>query len=174
MKLATKLRHTPLSVMTIVLALLLGLGWGQLTKPARANSPSSAFPVQGFSLPLQVQAVAAQGFAAPGNNLPANFLAVVTDLAGAPVTTLTQADFQIIDHFSVPGQTCGFTNNIVSFNNVHNGAYQIQVTLHNLNPQVLCAWVAGDYLAQVIVRDGARQGQTPTTLSIKCPQTCGL
>lgn len=112
---------------------------------------------------LIVQVEASQGFAAPGNSLPANLLVVVTDRSGAPVTNLDQTDFSISNQFGLPGQTCGFSNNIVSFDNVMNGAYRIQVDL------VLpgCTWVAGDYLAHVAVTHGMRRGQAPTTLSVK-------
>jgi len=112
---------------------------------------------------LNVQAQAAQGFAAPGNMQPANFLVLVTDaITGAAVTDLAQSNFSVINHFSVPGATCGFSNNITSFNNVGTGAYQIQVA-----PR-LCVWVQGDYLAQVIVSvDPLRGGQAPAILSIK-------
>jgi hypothetical protein len=45
---------------------------------------------------------------------------------------------------------------------VGTGAYQIQVA------PVSCAWVQGDYLAQVIiVGDPLRRGQAPATLSIR-------
>ena len=103
-----------------------------------------------------------QAHAAPGNSAPANFLVVVTDENGAPVTNLEQADFTVINHFSIPGQVCGFSNNIVAFNNVGTGAYHIQVDLVNRG----CTWVKGDYLAQVMVADGARRGQTAVKFSV--------
>jgi hypothetical protein len=117
---------------------------------------------------LRVQVAASQGFASPGNSLPANILVVVTDASGAPVSNLVQTDFFISNQFSLPGQTCGFSNNIVSFTNVLNGAYRIQVDL------VLpgCTWVEGDYLAHVAVTQGLRRGQAPATLSVKCPVRC--
>lgn len=118
------------------------------------NSPTSSA--------LFVQAEAGQGFAAAHNNQPANFLIVVTDpITGLAVTDLTQKNFTMVDHFSIPGQTCGFSNNITAFNNVGTGAYQIQVKPKN------CNWVAGDYLAQIIVAAKARNGQATATLSIK-------
>jgi hypothetical protein len=87
---------------------------------------------------------------------------LVTDpLTGEAVTGLTQKNFQIINHFSIPGQVCGFSNNISSFNNVGTGAYQIQVRPKG------CNWVAGDYLAQVIVSAKSRNGQAAAKLSIK-------
>ena len=111
---------------------------------------------------LLVQAEAGQGSAAPGNNLPAKFLVVVTDpVTGEAVTNLTQSTFQIINHFSLPGQTCGFSNNITSFVNVGTGAYRIHVRPGG------CNWVAGDYLAQIIVGGSARKGQAAATLSIE-------
>jgi hypothetical protein len=113
-----------------------------------------------------VQAEAAQGRAAPGNTQFANFLVVVTEHdTGEPVTTLIQSDFQIINHFAVTGQVCGFSNNIVSFANTGTGAYQIRVGLETSVPG--CAWVAGDYLAQVIVTNGTLQGQATATLSVE-------
>lgn len=121
---------------------------------------------------LDVQAQASQGFAAPGNTQPANFLVIVTDRSGTPVTGLTQSDFQIIDHLTLPGQVCGFgSNNITFFEDKFTGAYQIQVSLNTSVPG--CHWVAGDYLTQVTVLDGARRGQAATTLSVKCQQSCG-
>ncbi len=114
------------------------------------------------SAALLVQAEAGQGFAAPHNNQPANFLVVVTDnISGLAITNLTQKNFAIVDHFSIPGQTCGFSGNITSFNNVLNGAYQIQVKPKN------CNWVAGDYLAQIIVSTKTSNGQATAKLSVK-------
>jgi hypothetical protein len=111
---------------------------------------------------LFVQAQAGQGFAASHNNQPANFLIVITDpITGIAVTDLTQKNFTMVNHFSIPGQTCGFSNNITAFNNVGNGAYQIQVKPKN------CNWVAGDYLAQIIVAAKGRNGQAAATLSIR-------
>jgi hypothetical protein len=111
---------------------------------------------------LLVQAQAGQGFAAPHNNQPANFLIVVTDpITGVAVIDLVQKNFIMVNHFSIPGQTCGFSNQISSFNNVLNGAYQIQVKPKG------CNWVAGDYLAQIIVSAKDRNGQATAKLSIK-------
>jgi hypothetical protein len=142
------------SAVTIGLLLVLSTAWLYSTKQVQADSPDNA---------LLVRVEASQGFAAPGNSLPANFLVVVTDRRGAPVTDLNQADFAVINQFGLPGQACGFSNNIVSFDNVLNGAYRIQVDL------VLpgCTWVEGDYLAQVAVTNGVRRGQEPATLSVK-------
>lgn len=114
------------------------------------------------STALFVQSHAAQGFAAPGNGEQANFLVVVTDpITGEPITTLTQTNFKIQNHFSIPGQACGFTNNITTFNNTGSGAYHLQV-----KPQG-CKWVAGDYLAQVIVKGKSSTGQATVKLSIR-------
>jgi hypothetical protein len=131
--------------------------------------------VMGFAPPrimaqsaLNVDAQAARGFAAPSNNQAANFLIVVTNpLTGAAVTNLAQTDFEIINHFGIPGQVCGFSNNIVFFHNVGTGAYHIQVKLHHTNPSVVCAWVRGDYLAQVSVSSAQRLGQATVKLSIR-------
>lgn len=113
---------------------------------------------------LLVQAQAAQGRAEPGNSQPANFLVLVTDPeTGAAVSDLVEANFQIINHFLITGQTCGFSNNIVGFVNVGTGAYQIRVGL--VVPG--CTWVAGDYLAQVLVIRGADAGQAATLLSVE-------
>jgi hypothetical protein len=139
------------AVMGLMTALT--VGWGL---QANAQDVGRAF---------FVQAEAAQGFAAPGNTQPANFLVVVTDhRTGAPVTNLSESNFAIINHFSIPGQLCGFSNQIAFFNNIGTGAYQIRVEL----PDILgCAWVQGDYLAQVIVNAVSKRGQATATLSIK-------
>ena len=125
----------------------------------KAPRVSKAPPV---STAVLVQAVAGQGFAAAGNNQPANFLVVVTNpVTGVAVTNLTQKNFTMVNHFSIPGQVCGFSNNITAFNNVLNGAYHIQVKPKG------CNWVSGDYLAQIIVSAKGIAGQTVATLSIK-------
>jgi hypothetical protein len=86
---------------------------------------------------VNVQAVAAKGTAAPGNNANADILVLVSDPhTGAGVTYLSKADFEVMDHFRVPGQTCGFSNNITSFNNVSTGAYQLTVATHSASPVV--------------------------------------
>jgi hypothetical protein len=117
---------------------------------------------------VNVQSVAARGSAAAGNNNNANILVLVTNpTTGAAVTTLTQTDFTVVDHFALPGQSCGFSNNITSFNNVGTGAYQITVTTHSTTPPAGgCKWVAGDYLGQVIVTTPALEGQAAFVLSI--------
>ena len=115
---------------------------------------------------LMVQAEAAQGHAAPYNTMPANVLVVVTNpRTGQAVAGLEQEDFAVINHFSIPGQVCGFSNNIVFFNDVMTGAYHIQVGLsEGVNG---CSWVHGDYLMQVIVTTGSRVGQGTATLSVR-------
>lgn len=117
---------------------------------------------------VNVQAVAAKGAAASGNNSNANILVLVTDVStGAGITSLNQGDFTVIDQFALPGQTCGFSNNITSFNNVMTGAYQITVATHSTKPPAGgCKWVAGDYLGQVIVKTTAVEGQAAFLLSI--------
>lgn len=136
--------------MMIALTFLVTVGWA-----LEANAE-----------PLLVQAEGSQGFAAPGNREPADFLVVVTrQLTGDPVTNLDQSDFAIINHFSLPGAKCGFSNQIISFVNVGTGAYQIQVGLPASIPS--CTWVRGNYLAQVRVSSGLDRGQTTVTLSIK-------
>ena len=108
-----------------------------------------------------VSAEAAAGFAAPGTSAPADILVLVTDpTTGQAITTLTQPAFVVISHFSHPGQTCGFSNNVVTFANVGTGAYHLQVA------PVGCTWTAGDFLLQVLVASGARRGQDAATLTI--------
>lgn len=148
-----------LPALMIVPALVLAFGGLHPPKQVHADLASTA---------LLVQVEASQGFAVPGNALPANFLVVVSDSTGAPVTDLTQAAFSISNQFGLPGQTCGFSNNIVSFDNVLNGAYRIQVDL--VLPA--CTWVEGDYLAYVAVANGGERGQAPATLSVRCPEMC--
>jgi hypothetical protein len=127
-----------------------------MSKKAPANTADAS------SVAMFVQAKAAQGFAAPGKKDPANFLVIVTDpTTGEAITGLVKKNFTIINHFSIPGQICGFSNNIVTFNDVGTGAYQLQVAPKG------CTWVAGDYLAQVIVAAKGRNGQAPVKLSIR-------
>ncbi|UCH92098.1 MAG: hypothetical protein JSV88_17605 [Candidatus Aminicenantes bacterium] len=143
------MRTTKFFLTVAILSLILTVGCG--------NGDSNA---------LFVQVEAAQGSAAPGNRAPANFLVVVTECqSGAPVTNLVQSNFDVINHFSVPGQKCGFTNNITAFKNVGTGAYRIQVELSGNIPD--CTWVKGDSLTQVIVSSGVKKGQGTATLSIK-------
>jgi hypothetical protein len=108
---------------------------------------------------------AAQGEAAAGNTHPANTLVVVTDpVTGMAVTGLRPEDFTVINHFSLPHQRCGFSNNITSFTDVGTGAYRVQV---GLSAEVeRCTWVRGEYLMQVIVTSGSRSGQGTAILRI--------
>jgi hypothetical protein len=117
---------------------------------------------------VNVQSVAAKGAAHSGNNSNADILVLVTDPhTGAGVTSLVQANFNIVDHFGIPGQTCGFSGNITSFHNVGTGAYQITVATHSVNPPPGgCKWVAGDYLGQVMVKTATELGQAAFMLSI--------
>jgi hypothetical protein len=151
----TETKKYPLVVPIVILALVMIAGLENFIQRVSADPKKGA---------LLVQAQAAQGRAAPGNSQPANFLVLVTDPdTGAGVTDLVEADFQIINHFAVTGQTCGFSNNIVSFVNVGTGAYQIKVGLVVAG----CTWAAGDNLAQVIVTHGSEAGQAAAVLSIE-------
>ena len=101
---------------------------------------------------LKVEVVASAGLAAAGDNDPANILVLVTDPeSGLPVTGLLQDNFIVVDHFTLPLQNCGFSGNIVSFFDIHSGAYQLKVQNHATGP--CSGWVSGDYLAQVYVAD---------------------
>jgi hypothetical protein len=138
-----------------VLAIGMLIALMQLAEKSSADSKKGA---------LLVQAVAAQGRADVGNSEPANFLVIVTDPdTGAAVTDLVEADFRIINHFLITGQTCGFSNNIVGFVNVGTGAYQIRVGLTLPG----CTWVAGNYLAQVAVARGSEAGQAAAILMVE-------
>ena len=110
---------------------------------------------------VTVQAMAAKGSARPGNNADADILVLVTDQnTGEGVTSLTQADFVVVDHFGIPHQRCGFSNNITNFNNVMTGAYQLNVATHaTMPPAGGCKWVEGHYLGQVIVSNSTFNGQ---------------
>jgi hypothetical protein len=117
---------------------------------------------------INLQAVAAKGAAAGGNNANANILVLATDPnTGAGVVTLAKGDFSVVDHFALPGQTCGFSTNITGFNNVGTGAYQITVATHSTTPPAGgCKWVSGDYLGQIIVKTATAEGQAAFLLSI--------
>ncbi len=133
-----------------------------LTRDISEISPE----VAGDATALLVQVEAGQGFARPYNTEPANLLVVVTDpRTGVAVTGLREEHFTVINHFSIPGQACGFSNTIVFFNDVMTGAYHIQVGLTDDVPG--CTWVWGDYLLQVIVAAGQRSGQGTATLRIR-------
>ncbi len=117
---------------------------------------------------VNVQAVASKGAAAPGNNDNANILVLVTSpRTGQGVGTLKQSDFEVVNHFLNPGQHCGFSHNITSFNSVGTGAYHITVATHAaVPPPGGCKWVAGRYLGQVIVKNPKVQGQAAFVLTI--------
>ena len=123
------------------------------------------------SLPVSaadVQAVASAGSASAGNNADADVLVLVTDSStGAAITSLTKPDFTVVDHFGLPGQPCGFSSNITSFNSVGTGAYQIGIATHSAHPPAGgCKWIKGEYLGQVIVKSGSTQGQAAFALNI--------
>jgi len=124
----------------------------------------SVTPDEGQALRVQVEA--GQGHAAPYNTEPANVLVVVTDpVTGRAVTGLRQEDFTVINHFSIPGQLCGFSNTIVFYNDVMTGAYHIQIEL--AKDIQGCTWVRGDYLMQVMIASRARAGQGTATLRVR-------
>jgi hypothetical protein len=128
---------------------------------ATAAAPAGSAVVRPATA-LLVQAQAAGGSAATGNSAPADILVLVTDpVTGAATIGLPQSSFVVINHFSHPGQTCGFSNNIVAFNDVGTGAYHVQVA------PVGCTWAPGDFLIQVIVASGARKGQAAAKLTIE-------
>ncbi|MFN0118885.1 MAG: hypothetical protein ACKV2V_00120 [Blastocatellia bacterium] len=154
MKTNTRSRNMLLSGLALALMFTL-ISAGYLTRPA------AAAPVAPVA--LNVQASASAGFAMQGNLNAANILVVVTGPDGAPVTDLAQADFSVINHFTLPGQVCGFSNNITSFVNAGTGAYRIRVGLPGGGG---CAWVHGDYLGQARIESGTRKGQAPFVLSI--------
>ena len=113
-----------------------------------------------------VQVTASQGAAALGNGLPADLLAVVTNAkSGMPVTGLVESNFTIVNHFSLPGQTCGFSNNITSFVDVGTGAYRLQVEPAG------CPWTEGEHLGQVTVSSRDANGQAAFALRVERPST---
>jgi hypothetical protein len=118
---------------------------------------------------VSVQAVAAAGAAAPGNNAGANILVLITDPnTGAAVTNLKQSDFTVIDYFDVPGAKCGFSQNISSFDNVLTGAYLISVKTQSTKPPASgCQWVKGNYLGQVQAKSSTGEGHAAFLLSIE-------
>jgi hypothetical protein len=117
---------------------------------------------------VSVQAVAAAGAAAAGNNDNADILVLVTDSdTGAAVSSLKQSDFGVSDYFGVPGQRCGFSGHITSFDASGAGAYQITVGTHSEKPPTGgCKWVKGDYLGQVQVNSSMGEGHAAFLLSI--------
>lgn len=91
-KLALAVKKVQLLVAVTTLALILTIGWGV---QANAQDEGRAF---------FVQAEAAQGFAAPGNTRPANFLVVVTNhRTGAPVAHLTESNLPLSITFRFQG-----------------------------------------------------------------------
>ena len=117
---------------------------------------------------LTVQAKASNGDALAGNNANANVLVLVTNTEmGVPVVTLAKPDFTVVDHFALPGQSCGFSSNITGFNNVGTGAYQITIATHATTPPPGgCKWVHGTYLGQVVVKVSTETGQGAFALAI--------
>jgi hypothetical protein len=124
--------------------------------------------ISSAALAADVQAVASAGPASAGNNADADLLVLVTDSStGAAITSLTKSDFTVVDQFGLPGQLCGFSNNVTSFNNVGTGAYQLGIATHSTHPPASgCKWIKGDYLGQVIVKSGSTQGQAAFSLNI--------
>ena len=120
------------------------------------------------TIAVDVQAVASKGSATAGNNGNADILVLVTDIhTGAGVANLTQANFNVVEHFGVVGQLCGFSGNITGFNNTGTGAYHINVATHNVNPPPGgCKWTAGDHLGQVMVKSPQVEGQGAFVLRI--------
>lgn len=111
-----------------------------------------------MSKAVNVQAVAAKCAAAPGNNLPAGILVIVTDpTTGQGVTNLVKSNFTVVNHIGFPGQAGGFSNKIVGFNNVKTGAYHILVKIGGNAPSP--HWVAGLYLGQIRIQSTAVAGQ---------------
>ncbi len=135
----------------VLAALLVAVGMTMMAAPAGSATRTA----------LNVEVQAAAGYAEPDNNAPADLLVLVTNpVTGAAVTNLKDLNFVVIQHFTRPGMSCGFSNNVVAFNNVGTGAYHLQVAPKS------CMWAAGEYLLQVMVSSGARRGQAAATLSV--------
>ena len=115
---------------------------------------------------VKVQAVMSQGTAVAGTSSgQAAILVQVNDPAtGAAITGLPQANFQVVDQLSLPGQTCSFTNQITSFSEAADGAYEIRVGLAITARD--CAWVRGTYLAGIKI-SGNVQGESIATLTVR-------
>lgn len=119
-------------------------------------------PLLPAAVPLTVHAQAVPGAARPGNSQPANLLALVS-CGGWPVVDLSEDHFSVMEHFEVAGQTAPFSNNIISFRNNGAGAYLLQV-----RPIGSAPWVAGQYLAQILVSSpDERHGQTSVKLIVR-------
>lgn len=113
--------------------------------------------------PANVQVTASQAEAEPGNSARAHLLVVVTNPTnGTPIVGLPQSSFTVVNHLLLPGQTCGFSNNVETFIDVGTGAYQLEVAPVGSG----CKWVEGDYLTQVIVQAPGAVGQGTTTLHV--------
>ncbi|SPF49333.1 exported hypothetical protein [Candidatus Sulfopaludibacter sp. SbA4] len=112
---------------------------------------------------VRVQAVMSQGTALAETGSGQAFLLVeVNDPAtGAAVTGLP---LQVSDQMSLPGQACGFTNQIAGFAETGDGAYEIKIGLPEGVPN--CAWIKGVYLAGVHVT-GNGEGRTIASLTIR-------
>src|ERR1700687_5022020 len=83
--------------------------------------------------PLTVTAVMSQAAATVGTRGHANMIvSVVNQSNGNPITNLVKTNFFVSDQMSLPGQTCGFTNQVASFVNVGNGIYQFTLVLPDL------------------------------------------
>jgi hypothetical protein len=87
------------------------------------------------------------------DSAPATILVLVSEEdTGAPVTDLERDNFVVVNYGDGTTGFCGFTENVVNFGNVLNGAYQLLVVpTHCLAPSG-AAWVAGTYLVGVTVR----------------------
>jgi hypothetical protein len=118
-----------------------------------------------FAEGLTVTAVMSQAAAAVGTRGHANMIVSVVGLNnGNPVTTLVKTDFFVSDQMSLPGQTCGFSNEVATFANIGNGIYQFTLTLPDLGQ---CGWVKGTYLAGIQVSASAGHGLTVSKLVIE-------
>lgn len=110
---------------------------------------------------LCVQLATTQHFAAALNNQPADLLVLVADgLTGQAIVGLVKKNFAVIDHFSVPGASSGFSGNF-TVKDIGTGAYQLQV-----KPKT-GTWVRGDYLVEVTVSTPSARGQAAGAVSIR-------
>jgi hypothetical protein len=115
--------------------------------------------------PLTVTAAMSQAAATVGTRGHANMIvSVVNQNNGNPITNLVRADFFVSDQMSLPGQTCGFSNQVASFVNVGNGIYQFTLGLPDLGQ---CGWVKGTYLAGIQVFTSSQHGLTVSKLVIE-------
>jgi hypothetical protein len=110
---------------------------------------------------LCVQLATAQHLAAPLNNQPADILVLVADgSTGQAIVGLTKKNFAVIQHFSVPGASSGFSG-VFAVKDVGTGAYQLRV-----RPKT-GPWVRGDYLVEVTVSTPSRRGQAAGSVAIR-------